>query len=185
MRFVLLIGFVFAIGIFVGCKKNDSGTAKVENKPFDPATYENYGPIHPDPLVTVRTMENGEPSHISIQHVLIGFLGSIENPNVERDREEAEKLAKAVFEKALAGDDFDTLVEDYTDDKIPGIYKLANFNVAGHRPGTIKKLWVWERTDMVPGFGDVGFKLDVGEIGMSEYDPVKSKLGWHIIKRVK
>ena len=38
---------------------------------------------------------------------------------------------------------------------------------------------------MVAAFGDVGFKLDVGEVGMAPYDPAKSKYGWHIIKRLK
>jgi parvulin-like peptidyl-prolyl isomerase len=38
---------------------------------------------------------------------------------------------------------------------------------------------------MVPVFGDVGFSLKVNEIGLGEYDPKKSKYGWHIIKRIK
>jgi parvulin-like peptidyl-prolyl isomerase len=38
---------------------------------------------------------------------------------------------------------------------------------------------------MVAAFGDVGFQLEVGEVGMAVYDPVKSKYGWHIIKRLK
>ena len=38
---------------------------------------------------------------------------------------------------------------------------------------------------MVRGFGDVGFQLDVGEIGMAEYDPGTSQYGWHIIKRIE
>jgi parvulin-like peptidyl-prolyl isomerase len=38
---------------------------------------------------------------------------------------------------------------------------------------------------MVPAFGDVGFALPPGQIGMAEYDPVKSPYGWHIIKRLE
>ena len=34
-------------------------------------------------------------------------------------------------------------------------------------------------------FGDVGFELEVGEIGMADYDPEKSQYGWHIIKRLE
>lgn len=37
---------------------------------------------------------------------------------------------------------------------------------------------------MVPAFGDVGFPLKVGEIGVSKYDPQNSPSGWHIIKRL-
>jgi parvulin-like peptidyl-prolyl isomerase len=38
---------------------------------------------------------------------------------------------------------------------------------------------------MVPAFGNVGFKLEVGEIGIADYDPLTSKYGYHIIKRVR
>jgi hypothetical protein len=42
-----------------------------------------------------------------------------------------------------------------------------------------------ERRRMVAGFGDVGVQLEAGEIGMAVCDPVKSKYGRHIIKRLK
>ena len=41
------------------------------------------------------------------------------------------------------------------------------------------------RLVMVPAFGDVGFGLKVGEIGVAEYHPRKSPYGYHIIKRTK
>ena len=41
------------------------------------------------------------------------------------------------------------------------------------------------RERMVAAFGDVGFPLKVGEIGIADHDPKKSKYGWHIIKRVE
>jgi parvulin-like peptidyl-prolyl isomerase len=44
---------------------------------------------------------------------------------------------------------------------------------------------VFPRDKMVGAFGDVGFPLQVGEIGLAEYDPQKSKYGWHIIKRIE
>jgi len=40
------------------------------------------------------------------------------------------------------------------------------------------------RAAMVPAFGDVGFSLAEGEIGMAEFDEEKSPFGWHIIKRL-
>ena len=43
---------------------------------------------------------------------------------------------------------------------------------------------IYPRDEMVAAFGDVGFPMQVGEIGMAEYDEEKSKYGWHIIKRV-
>jgi parvulin-like peptidyl-prolyl isomerase len=38
---------------------------------------------------------------------------------------------------------------------------------------------------MVPAFGNVGFALNVGEIGIADFDPQTSPFGWHIIKRLK
>ena len=63
---------------------------------------------------------------------------------------------------------------------MPGIYKMANFGLAADRSQS-----VFARDKMVQAFGDVGFPLEIGGIGLAEYDSVKSKYGWHIIKRVK
>ena len=41
------------------------------------------------------------------------------------------------------------------------------------------------RDEMVPAFGDVGFSLQVGEIGLAPYDKTTSPFGWHVIKRVE
>ncbi len=41
------------------------------------------------------------------------------------------------------------------------------------------------RGRMAKGFGDVGFSLQVGEIGLAEYHLKDSPFGWHIIKRIK
>jgi parvulin-like peptidyl-prolyl isomerase len=99
---------------------------------------------------------------------------------VTRTRDEAKKLAQEVFERAKKGEDFDALVKEYTDDQYPGIYRMANTGVT---PDQSKQ--EFPRAGMVKGFGDVSFSLQVGEVGMSEYHPQKSKFGWHIIKRVE
>ena len=43
----------------------------------------------------------------------------------------------------------------------------------------------YKRSDMALSFGDVSFKLDVGEIGMAGFNPELSPYGWHIIKRLE
>ena len=40
------------------------------------------------------------------------------------------------------------------------------------------------RGAMVPAFGDVGFALAVGEVGLADYEKDASPFGWHIIKRL-
>jgi hypothetical protein len=120
-----------------------------------------------------------EPEHITVQHVLISFQGSIPKDTVTRTKEEAEKLANEIFERAKRGEDFGVLVKEYTDDAYPGVYKMSNFDVEtdmdqGESP----------RAKMVKEFGDVSFRLSVNEIGMAEFSPERSKYGWHIIKRL-
>ena len=41
------------------------------------------------------------------------------------------------------------------------------------------------REQMAPAFGDVGFKLEVGEVGLAEPNATTSPFGYHIIKRIK
>jgi parvulin-like peptidyl-prolyl isomerase len=38
---------------------------------------------------------------------------------------------------------------------------------------------------MVPGFGDVGWRLKVGEVGVAPNHSIDSPFGWHIIKRLR
>lgn len=119
-----------------------------------------------------------EPEHIQVQHCLISFTGKLPGKNVARTQDEAKKLAYDILARAKKGEDFDALVKQHTDDQHPGIYGMSNKGVppaAGEYP----------RTQMVPAFGDVGFKLKVGEVGISDYDERTSPYGWHVIKRVK
>lgn len=116
--------------------------------------------------------------HIQVQHILIGYKGSVPGKAITRTVEEARKLADELTARARKGEDFDTLVKQYTDDQFPGIYGMANTGVT---PAQGEYL----RSGMVPGFGDASFPLKVGEIGVSAYDAQKSQFGWHIVKRLK
>jgi parvulin-like peptidyl-prolyl isomerase len=121
-----------------------------------------------------------EPDVVAVQHVLIAFEGTVPGKAVTRTREEAQKLAEEILEKARSGEDFGALVKQYTDDSYPGIYRMANFGVAADL-----SQGVYSRGGMVPAFGNVGFSLDVGEVGMAAYSQEESPFGWHIIKRVE
>ena len=120
------------------------------------------------------------PEHVLVQHILIGFQGSIPNKPIARSRADAEKLANEVLAKARAGENFDGLVQAHTDDQFPGVYALANNGVAKD-PSKQE----YGRDEMVAGFGDVAFDLSPGNVGMSPYDAKKSPFGWHIIKRLQ
>jgi hypothetical protein len=127
-----------------------------------------------------KTRRAAEPDYITVQHILIAFQGTIKNKRVTRTIEEARVLAKGILQRAKEGESFDSLVEAYTDDTYPGIYKMANTGVPSRMSENI-----FARERMVRAFGDISFSLKMDEIGMAEYNPIKSPYGWHIIKRVE
>ena len=123
-----------------------------------------------------------EPDKIRVQHCLIGFAdqgrSTVPGKPITRTKEEAKALAYDILDRAKKGEDFDGLVKKYTDDSHPGIYGMTNNGkppIGGYTP----------RARMVPAFGNVGFKLAVGEIGIGDYDATASPFGWHVIKRVE
>ena len=118
------------------------------------------------------------PEHIEVQHVLIAFEGKVPGKVVTRSQAAAEKLAQEILDRARSGEDFDQLVQKYTDDQWPGIYGLSNNGIAPVGSEV-------PRGGMVKGFSDVSFSLSPGNVGMTSYDPKTSPYGWHIIKRLK
>jgi hypothetical protein len=128
----------------------------------------------------VSTTPDKEPDHIRVQHILIGFKGSVPGKNITRTVEEAKTLAYSLVDSAKAGTSYDDLVARHTDDSAPGIYGLSNRGVAPAGPPS-----EYGRDQMVPAFGNVGFKLKLGEIGVADYDAKTSPYGYHVIKRVE
>jgi hypothetical protein len=120
------------------------------------------------------------PEHIEVQHILVGFQGSIPNKPVTRTKAEAEKLAQELLARARKGENMDALVQQYTDDQFPGVYGLANDGVT---PDQSRQEIA--RSGMVKGFSDASFGLSVGNVGIANYDPNTSPYGWHIIKRLR
>ena len=112
-------------------------------------------------------------------HALHSPQGSIPGKTITRTREESEKLANEVLERARKGENFDGLVQQYTDDQFPGVYALANTGVT---PDAAKQEYA--RGAMVKGFSDAAFDLSPGNIGMAPFDAKASPYGWHIIKRL-
>jgi peptidyl-prolyl cis-trans isomerase D len=121
-----------------------------------------------------------EPDFVTVQHILIAFRGSVPDDKVTRSKEEAAQLAQALYQRAESGEDFDSLVEEYTDDSFPGVYQMANDASKADPARTI-----FARNQMAKSFGDVAFSLAVGGVGMAIYHPQDSKYGWHIILRLR
>jgi hypothetical protein len=121
-----------------------------------------------------------EPDRIVVDHILIGVRNP-KLPGVTREAEEARKLAYELLERLRGGADWDALKREHSADPPPGgPYPMANRGVAAGPDET-------PRDQMVSAFGDVGFGLEVGGIGIADYTPASkaSPYGYHIIKRVK
>ena len=126
----------------------------------------------------LQAKRKDEPDVVVVQHILIGFQKTVPGKKIERSKKEAQALADELLRRAQAGEDFDALVRQHTDDQYPGIYRLTNRGVPlmqGSRA----------RDKMVANFGDVAFELQVGESGLAKYHPGNGPYGWHVIKRIE
>ncbi len=129
-------------------------------------------------LLAIFPAQGKEPEKITVQHILIGFKNRIPDKPLERSKQEAKDLAFKLLQRARDGEDFDALVKEYTNDNFPGIMLVTNSKapqVAGGR----------KRSQLVPKFGDVAFRLEVGEVGMANFNTAVCPYGWHIIKRLE
>ncbi len=184
MKFAGLVALLAALLILAGCGAAAPTATPVPALLPTPPPPQGAAPATVAPPGSAATSAPAAPAasgsvdHITLQHILIGFQGSIPGKNITRTKDEAKALANEVYAKAQSGADFDALVQQYTDDAPPGIYSLSNTGVP---PGPGE----YPREGMVPAFGNVGFSLKVGQIGIAVYDPATSPYGWHIIKRLK
>ncbi len=154
-----------------------SGGAAGQVTPAPDAKQAAPAPAKTD-TVAPAPVKKEEPRYVTVQHILIGFRGSVPGKNITRTKDEAQKLAEDLLRRAKGGEDFDGLVREYTDDSPPGIYKMSNHGVPAPPGGHA-------RGGMVAAFGDVGFPLEVGGFGLAAYDSTKSPYGWHVIKRTE
>ena len=132
----------------------------------------------PDLATAMRAEREGTAEFADHLRLAVHYLAEKRSDEARQAWEEAEKLAEDLLRRAKAGEDFDSLVREHTDDAHPGIYKMSNHGVPAPPGG-------FPRGGMVPAFGDVGFPLEVGGVGLAAYDPAKSRYGWHVIKRIE
>jgi hypothetical protein len=156
------------------CGSDSTTTSAAPAKPAEnPAATPDASPKPPADMDAAFKALMAKPEqpveNIELQHILISFQGAPRMRGVTRSKDEAKALAQKVFAEALAGGDFDTLVKQHTNDSAPGIYPLNQTS----------------RKGMVKSFGDVGWRLKVGEVGVAVWDEKASPFGWHIIKRLK
>ena len=102
--------------------------------------------------------------------------------NTGRHNDEADAKSAEIQKEAMA---LSTALKARVDSKEMTMQQASDeFNEAakGLRARLSEIQWL-PRGQMVPGFGNIGFALEVGEIGISNFDKIDSPFGWHIIKR--
>jgi len=169
------------LGVLVlvaGCQKKEETVGTEQSSSTSAST---TTPAAPDTAKPEATSQPALPAgHIEVQHVLIGFVGSVPGKNITRSQDEAKTLAYQILDRAKKGEDFGQLVQQNTDDQYPGIYRLAdNGQTADQSAGE------FPRAGMVKGFSDTAFSLKPGEVGIADYNKPNSPYGWHIIKRLR
>lgn len=102
-------------------------------------------------------------NYISAKHILISTVDSTTGETIRTD-EEAKAEAQKILDRINAGEDFDALMNEYSED--PGL--------AGNPDG-----YIFTEGDMVTEFYDAAKALGDGEVS----GLVKSDYGYHIIKR--
>jgi len=108
------------------------------------------------------------PKKIRARHILVMYHGAAHAAaTIGRSRDEAWSRAQEALRRARAGDDFEGLVGEYSDE--PG---------GAERGGDLGE---FTRERMVKAFSAAAFKLKVGEIS----DVVETQYGFHIIERTE
>lgn len=106
------------------------------------------------------------PRKIRARHILVMYHGAAHAAaTIGRSRDDAYKRAEEALRRARAGDDFEGLVAEYSDE--PG------------GPARGGDLGEFTRERMVKAFSEAAFQLKPGEIS----DVVETQYGFHIIQR--
>jgi hypothetical protein len=155
-----------------------SGNGAPANAPLgtEPTANDEVAAMRKD-IAAIMARPERTAREVQVQHILIG-RSNPRLPQVSRSDAEAEVRAAEVYAKIKGGADFGSLVAEFTDDSAPGIYTMM-------QTGTPAAPGAFTRDGMARAFGDVGWRLDVGEVGVAPYHDSDSPFGWHIIKRLK
>lgn len=110
----------------------------------------------------VEEMQTADPGYVRVKHILVQFEDTSEGADHSAEKAEAEEA----LNKAIAGEDFDSLIEQYNDD--PGM----TTNPDGY---------IFTTGEMVQEFEDAAFALAENTIGT---ELVETSYGYHIIQRL-
>ncbi|MCF6228310.1 MAG: peptidyl-prolyl cis-trans isomerase [Planctomycetes bacterium] len=159
------------------CAGNSACEETAKPEPAKPKPEKTDLQIMQDRIAEVSARNEVDVDTIEVQHLLVAVKNP-RIPKVKRTDAESMELAAELYVRITNGEDFDALIKEYTDDSPPGIYGITT-NKSNVKAG------VYPRSGMVSAFGDVGWKLEVGEVSVAPFDKKSSPFGYHVIKRLK
>ena len=103
--------------------------------------------------------------YTKVKHIFLSTKDDESNDLSVSEKEDVGKKAHEIYDRAIAGEDFDTLLDEYNED--PGMASNPNGYIFSS-----------DDTSYTRVFHNAAFDMDFGEIRL-----VQSNLGYHIMKR--
>lgn len=165
LAFSALLGALAFSGCVVTTFEGPGDPPRVAVSPL--ASASSGGPGGEDASASAAE-EAGQPNEIAARHLLVSYQGAMRaSPSVTRSKAEAQARATEALTRAKAGEDFEVLVKEFSDE--PG---------AGERGGSLGR---FGRGMMVPAFEKAAFKLAPGQIS----ELIETPFGFHVIQRTE
>lgn len=148
--------------LFAGCV-----VTTLEGPGEPPRVAPPLGKVRAEPI-SAQSQAPAGPQSIAARHLLVAYQGAERvDPGITRTRDEAHQRAVEALARARAGEDFEKLVQEYSDE--PG---------AAERGGDLGQ---FRRQSMVKPFADAAFALEIGALS----EIVETPFGFHVIQRTE
>jgi parvulin-like peptidyl-prolyl isomerase len=155
-----IVALALGAGLAAGCR---GGKEATDETPATPKEEDASSPTVIEPPHAPRFTDE-----VSVAHILIRYEGSAGSEGIHRTREEAQEIARRLYERAAAGEDFDALAVRYSEDE-----------KTSARGGWLEPIPPPRQPDN--RLAQAAHALAIGEVS----EPVEDAEGFHVLRRGK